>query len=74
MKPDHTPQKFLRLPQVRDLTGVSSTTLWRWERAGTFPPRVQIGPNTVAWRESDIQRWMAEPYGSFSNNQHLEDE
>lgn len=58
MSPDFIHHKFLRLPQVLDITGVSSTTLWRWEKAGRFPKRVHIGPNTVAWLESDILSWM----------------
>ncbi|MCO7517132.1 AlpA family phage regulatory protein [Pseudomonas guariconensis] len=27
-------------------------------REGTFPKQVKIGPNSVAWRQSDITQWM----------------
>jgi predicted DNA-binding transcriptional regulator AlpA len=37
---------------------VSRTTLWRMERAGQFPKRIQISPNRVAWLEADIDTWL----------------
>ena len=32
--------------------------LWRLERNGLFPKRVQLGPNAVAWLESEIDEWI----------------
>jgi prophage regulatory protein len=29
------------------------------EKAGNFPPRVRLGPNSVAWRFDEIQEWLA---------------
>lgn len=53
--------RFIRLPEVLDRTGLSSVTIWRKERAGVFPARVRLGPNAVAWRESEVNEWMADP-------------
>jgi predicted DNA-binding transcriptional regulator AlpA len=50
---------FLREPAVLKLVGVSKMTLRRWEEADLFPKRYQIGPNIVAWRESEVLRWIA---------------
>ena len=50
--------KILRKPQVLDVIGVSDPTIWRWERQGKFPKRVQIGPGSVGWFESEIITWM----------------
>ena len=36
-------------------------TYWRWERAGLFPERVRIGPNSIGYRESEINEWIADP-------------
>lgn len=52
---------LLRLPEVMNRTGLSRVTIYRRERAGTFPHRVQIGVNAVAWYESDIGDWVANP-------------
>lgn len=52
------PDRFLREPEVRRVSGLSRTTRWRLERAGVFPKRRQISPNAVAWLESEIQAWL----------------
>ena len=50
--------RLLRLPEVLHLCGISRTTLNRLIAAGRFPAPVRIGPRAVAWRESDIRRWL----------------
>lgn len=32
--------------------------IYRLEKAGHFPKRVKIGPNSVAWAEHEIDAWM----------------
>jgi len=51
--------KFLNRGQVRELTGMCSATIWRWEREGIFPRRRQLGPATVRWVESEVLDWLA---------------
>ncbi|MBW1963415.1 MAG: AlpA family phage regulatory protein [Deltaproteobacteria bacterium] len=50
--------RFLNRQEVVEKTGVSPVTLWRWERAGIFPPRRRIGMRRVGWLDTEIQRWM----------------
>ena len=50
--------KILRPNQVVDMLGLSRTTLWRLERKGLFPPRIQLGLRAVGWREADIVAWQ----------------
>lgn len=52
--------RFLRLPEVLSLAGVSWRTLLRWEREGRFPKRYKIGPRIVAWKDCEIKQWFAE--------------
>jgi prophage regulatory protein len=54
------PTKILRRPAVVDRVGLSSTTIWRLERAGQFPRSIRLGPNSVGWREHDLEAWIAE--------------
>lgn len=49
---------FLRLPDVIRLTGLARSTIYRLMAAGLFPEPVRLGPRAVAWRRSDIERWM----------------
>ncbi|CAH0649439.1 MULTISPECIES: helix-turn-helix transcriptional regulator [Pseudomonas] len=50
--------RFLRLDEVLHVTGIGRNTVYRRIREGTFPKQVKIGPNSVAWRQSDITQWM----------------
>jgi prophage regulatory protein len=52
--------KFLRLPQVKQTTGLSKSTIYARIAEGTFPKQIPLGPRLVVWVESDIQKWIAE--------------
>ena len=39
---------------------LSRTTLWRLERDGVFPRRLQLSPGRVGWLESEIDRYIAD--------------
>jgi prophage regulatory protein len=49
---------MLRLPTVIERVGVSRSTLWSWVRAGRFPSPVKLGPRAVAWKSSEVDRWI----------------
>ena len=57
--PTANPTKLLRKPAVLARIGLSDTTVWRMERAGQFPKSIRISPGAVAWRESDVENWIA---------------
>jgi predicted DNA-binding transcriptional regulator AlpA len=52
---------FYRQRELLQLLGISRVTLWTWRRNPKmrFPAGVQLGPNTVAWRRSDIEAWLS---------------
>lgn len=52
------PLKLLRFPEVRQLTGLSRSTVWRLEGRGEFPRHHRIAPNVVAWLEDDVANWI----------------
>jgi prophage regulatory protein len=51
---------LLRLPQVKQTTGLSKSTIYARIAEGTFPKQIPLGPRLVVWVESDIQKWIAE--------------
>jgi len=51
--------RFLRLKEVVARTGLSEMTIWRRQKAGTFPGRVKLGPNAIGFPESEIDAWCA---------------
>jgi predicted DNA-binding transcriptional regulator AlpA len=46
---------FVRKAEAARRFGVQIRTLERWEKAGLFPRRVQIGPLVVAYRASELK-------------------
>ena len=54
---------LLRIPEVRRRTGLSRATGYRRVDLKTFPPKVQLGPGSVAWYQSDIDAFVADPSG-----------
>lgn len=51
---------FLRLPDVKGVTGLSKSSLYALIRANSFPAPVRLGPRTVAWVRSEVRQWAAE--------------
>ncbi|MFT4804465.1 MAG: prophage regulatory protein [Psychroserpens sp.] len=51
-------ERLVRKPEVLSLTGLSSSSLYRLMEQGNFPQSVQISERSVAWRESDVERWI----------------
>jgi prophage regulatory protein len=51
---------FLRLPEVKAITGLSKTSLYGMIRNKTFPAPVRLGPRAVAWLRSEVRRWAVE--------------
>lgn len=50
---------FLRLPEVKAVTGLSKTSLYTLIRDRNFPAPVRLGPRAVAWVRSEVKQWAA---------------
>ena len=48
---------FLRLPEVKAITGLSKTSLYAMIRNKNFPAPVRLGPRAVAWVRSEVRQW-----------------
>lgn len=52
-------ERMIRQKHLAAVLGVSLDTIKRWKREEKLPPAVQIGPRSVAWREKDIEAYIA---------------
>lgn len=50
---------LLRLPQVKDCTGLSRSDIYRRISAGTFPKPVKLGERASAWPAHEVMAWVA---------------
>lgn len=53
-------ENLLSLADVIQRTGLSKTSIWRGQKDGTFPPSYSISLKRVAWKESEIEKWIQE--------------
>ena len=54
-----TGDRLLRLSEVQARTALSSTTIYRKMREGSFPEPLKIGARAVRWPESEVEAWLA---------------
>jgi prophage regulatory protein len=49
----------LRLPEVRRLTGLGRSTIYRRIGDGRFPQQLDLEGGLVGWSRAEIEEWLA---------------
>lgn len=50
---------ILRLPEVKNRTGLSRSTIYLRVADGKFPRPVSLGARAVGWLDAEIEAWLA---------------
>ena len=50
--------RILSKRQLKEMVLYSPQHVARLEKAGTFPQRIQLGPNRVGWVEDEVLDWL----------------
>ncbi|PRP71116.1 transcriptional regulator [Chromobacterium amazonense] len=50
--------RFLRIKEVRERTGLSTTTIYDRMKEGAFPKQIKLGERVAVWLESEIDAWI----------------
>lgn len=50
--------RIIRKPELFWKLGLSDATIWRMEKSGKFPRRIQIGGKAVGWFDTEINDWL----------------
>ena len=56
---DLTQYKILRLPEVKNRTGLSRSSIYLKVSKGSFPPPISLGDRAVGWIEAEINEWLS---------------
>ena len=51
-------KKIIGPTETMKVTNLSRSTLWRLERKGKFPQRINISSNRVGWYEDEVGAWI----------------
>ncbi|GDX04844.1 AlpA family transcriptional regulator [Buttiauxella sp. A111] len=50
--------RLIRIADVMNITGLKKSTIYMKVKSNEFPTQVQIGSNSVAWVENEVQQWI----------------
>ena len=51
------PDQFVRLPEVKRLSGLTRSTIYRHIAKGMFPRQCRVG-GVAAWSQDEITKWQ----------------
>ncbi len=60
----------LRLPAVKERTGLSRSTIYLRMANDEFPHHISLGGRAVGWLEQDIDEWIVERIEQSRINDH----
>lgn len=50
--------RIIRLPEVKNKTGLSRSTIYLGMAKGIFPKAISLSERAVGWLDSDIEQWL----------------
>ncbi len=50
--------KVIRLPAVKEQTGLSRSSIYLRMSKGEFPQSISLGSRAIGWLEEDINQWL----------------
>jgi prophage regulatory protein len=50
--------KIIRLPEVKNKTGLSRSSIYLRMSQGEFPRSISLGARAIGWLESDVNEWL----------------
>jgi prophage regulatory protein len=58
MRVKRNKENILRLPDVKERTGLSKSTIYAYIESGDFPKAISLGIRCKGWVESQIDAWI----------------
>lgn len=53
-------ERLMKIGEVIAAIRRSKVSIYKDIKKGTFPTPINLGPRSVAWRASDVERWLAD--------------
>jgi prophage regulatory protein len=51
---------ILRLPRVKEITGLSRSSIYMAIKQGRFPKHIALDGRSVGWLESEVRQWLTD--------------
>lgn len=56
-------RRYVNVRFVARRFGISTSSIWKWARLGTFPKPVKFGSNITRWSVADLDEWEQTQHG-----------
>lgn len=53
-------EQILKLPDVKKITGLSGSSIYRGIARGTFPKQIYLSERSSGWLRSEVLSWISE--------------
>lgn len=60
--------QILKLSEVKLITGLSASSIYRGAANGTFPKQIKLGVRSSGFVASEIEQWLQERIEASRNN------
>ncbi len=50
--------QIIRLKEVKAMTGLSRTTIYRFMSINEFPKQIKLGPKSSGWLIDEVDEWI----------------
>lgn len=60
---------LLRLKEVKAITGLGRSSIYKYMNTGNFPKSIQLGERAVAWISDEVDAWRQEKIDLRDENQ-----
>jgi prophage regulatory protein len=57
------PTRVITAKELSNRVPYSPVQIWRLEKTGAFPRRIQLGPNRIGWIEAEVEEWLRNRMG-----------
>lgn len=57
---NNQPRRFIKLAEVKAITTLSTSEIYRRIAAGRFPTQIMLGPKSAVWNLSSVLAWCDE--------------
>lgn len=65
-------ERFIRLDELMNKTGLGRSTIYRMVDKGEFPKPINLTSNKVAWLQSEVNDWMKKKVEQRNNKTKTE--
>jgi len=53
-------EQIKKLVEIKNDTGLSSSSIYRMAKAGKFPKPIKLGERSSGWIASEVEQWLDE--------------